>query len=90
VRAQFLEEAAIWSRVVRLAGSGSGALLATLLTLGYSSQQLEQLCSFDMRKLTRGTSPPIPPVIASFNTAPFPFSHLGFTTWISQTVYCYF
>jgi len=23
-------------------------------------------------------------------TAPFPFSHSGFTIWISQTVYCYF
>jgi len=52
---QFLEEAAIWSRVVRLAGSGTGALVATLLTLGYTAQQLEQLLNFDIRKFTRGT-----------------------------------
>jgi len=51
---QFLEESSIWSRVVRLAGSGTGALIATLLTLGYTSQQLEQLLSFNIRKLTRG------------------------------------
>jgi len=53
--AQFLEEAATWSRVVRLAGSGTGAMVATLLTLGYNSHQLEQLLNFDIRKFTRGT-----------------------------------
>jgi len=52
---QFLEEAAIWSRVVRLAGSGTGAFVATLLALGYTSQQLEQLVNFDIRKLARGS-----------------------------------
>jgi len=52
---QFLEESAIWSRVLRLAGSGTGAIVATLLSVGYNSQQLEQLLNFDVRKLTRGT-----------------------------------
>jgi len=53
---QCLEDAAIWGRVVRLAGSGTGALVATLLAIGYNSQQLEQLLNFDIRKLTRGRS----------------------------------
>ena len=39
---------------MRLAGSGTGALMATLLTLGYNSQQLEQLLNIDIRKFTRG------------------------------------
>ena len=39
---------------MRLAGSGTGALVATLLALGYNSQQLEQLLNFDIRKFTRG------------------------------------
>ena len=30
------------------------------------------------------------PFLQILPTAPFPFSHLGFTIWISQTVYCYF
>jgi len=53
---QFLEESTIWSRVVRLAGSGTGALLATLLTFGFTSQQLERLLSIDIRTFTRGTT----------------------------------
>jgi len=40
---------------VRLAGSGIGAVVAALLTLGYTSHQLEQLLSFNIRNLMRGT-----------------------------------
>jgi len=40
--------------VVRLAGSGTGALLATLLSVGYSSVQLENMLDLDIRTMTEG------------------------------------
>lgn len=51
-----LEEAGIWSRIVRLAGSGTGALLATLLCIGYNSLQLDGMLDFNIRTLTQDRS----------------------------------
>ena len=39
---------------------------------------------------TLGLNPSFLPFLQILPTAPFPFSHSGFTIWISQTVYCYF
>ena len=44
-------------------------------------------CPSPTHSFTLGLNPSIS---ANPPTAPFPFSHLGFTIWISQTVYCYF
>jgi len=47
-----LEECGVWRIIIRLAGSGSGALLATLLSVGYSSSQLEKFFQTDLRALS--------------------------------------
>jgi arachidonate 5-lipoxygenase len=48
-----LEEAGVWSQVHRLAGSGTGALVAALFALNYNSQQVEKLINFDLRVSTQ-------------------------------------
>jgi arachidonate 5-lipoxygenase len=50
---RFLEEVGIWRSVVRLGGTGEGALLAALLSIGYNSQQLDNFFRDDLRKLTQ-------------------------------------
>lgn len=46
-----LEDVGIWKQVLRLAGSSSGALVAALLAVGYTSHDLQVFFSKDLRKL---------------------------------------
>lgn len=48
---RFLEDVGIWSRVQRLAGSGSGAVIAALLCIGFNSHQLQNILETDLRTL---------------------------------------
>lgn len=45
--------------MVRLAGSGSGALLAALLAVGYNAQQLKHIIDFNLHRLAQGLNEPV-------------------------------
>ena len=49
-----LDEAGVLCRVERLAGSGYGALVATLLALGYSPKLIDRWLNVEVPKLISG------------------------------------
>ena len=49
-----LDEAGVLIRVERLAGSGYGALVATLLALGYSPKLIDRWLNVEVPKLISG------------------------------------
>ncbi len=51
---QVLEVLGIWSKVVRIAGTSAGALMAVLLCVGYSTFEIEMLFSRNIWKLVEG------------------------------------
>ena len=51
---QVLEEVGIFDKVKRLAGSGIGALVASLLAVGYNSYHIERFLKQDVKKLIFG------------------------------------
>ena len=53
---QVLEEAGIWRRVKRIAGTSAGAMTAALLAVGYDSYHLEKVFSSDIQNVMTGKS----------------------------------
>jgi len=51
-----LEEAGIWRRVKRIAGTSAGAMTAALLAVGYDSYHLEKIFSADIQNVMSGKS----------------------------------
>ena len=49
-----LEEAGIWRQVQRLAGSGTGAIIATLLAVGYNSRGVEKMLIHEINQAFAG------------------------------------
>lgn len=50
---RFLEDVGIWSRIQRLAGAGTGAIIASLLCIGFNSHQLQNVLDTDLRTLAQ-------------------------------------
>lgn len=50
---RFLEDVGIWSRIQRLSGSGSGAIVASLLCIGYNSHQLQNTLQSHLKALNQ-------------------------------------
>ncbi|ESO07609.1 hypothetical protein HELRODRAFT_190994 [Helobdella robusta] len=46
-----LEESGVWKQIERLAGSGTGAVVAAFLAVGYNSQQLKKMFQQDLQQL---------------------------------------
>ena len=51
-----LEEAGIMRKVKRVAGSSVGAITATLVAVGFTSQDLKEFMDQDLRKVLVGAS----------------------------------
>ena len=52
-----LEEAGIMKKIKRVAGSSVGAITASLVAVGYTSQDLKEFMDQDLRKVLVGKFP---------------------------------
>ncbi len=54
IQLQVLEEAGIMKKIKRVAGASVGAMIASLVALGFTSQDLKEFMDQDLRKILVG------------------------------------
>ena len=64
-----LEEAGIMKKVKRVAGSSVGAITATLVAVGFTSQDLKEFMDQDLRKVLVGMLQIL--LLATFSSRPW-------------------
>ena len=67
---QVLESAGILKNIKRVAGASAGAIIATLIALGYDSQDLREFLEQDLRRILVGEFTLICIAIQNFKTCP--------------------